>query len=299
MSAAVWYGDALRVMSHLPRQQWPEALAVLGYTLTGPSPTAADAEPRGASGGVRRGQTLATRRTESSTPLAELPLLARASSTAAVAAAASGGTFLPPEEPSARQPAPILALYDEPAGRGLVAAILRALHSSGSPDVAALVRRVARGVPAAPLPRRARLRLPARIVVAVDTADTMRAYDDDLRALFEAIELTVDAESVVRVAITDAVADIVEAVEIGLGDVVLLVTDLGIPRSASPERASIRTWITLAEALIDRGAQPIALVPYPPLRWPQPVVDVMPVAQWDRTADVATIRRTHERGRGR
>lgn len=73
---------------------------------------------------------------------------------------------------------------------------------------------------------------------------------------------------------------------------VVALTDLGIaqpPGVAGLARAS--NWREFAKALARAGCPLLALVPYPPRRWPAVLSKGMTIVQWDRATTVSVIRR--------
>lgn len=293
MKPTVGPADALRVMATFPRDQWPLALAPLGFSMgeTSGARAASDlAAARGADVRLRTSISTAAS-TMTGASLERLPLLPRRASgppTTTVRA----GAWLAIEQLDQGDAVEISPLYDPAQSSSLVAALLRAVSGAGEPDVDVIVDRVARRRSVSPVPRRVRRRLPSRVVVAVDTADTMRAYDDDLPSLFDAVEMLVSPDQVERVALLDDVLALFETIELERDDVVLVITDLGIPRLSSPDRRDQRTWCSLAERARDRGAHPVALVPYPSHRWPAGVAAEWPIVRWDRHGRVERIHGT-------
>jgi hypothetical protein len=77
---------------------------------------------------------------------------------------------------------------------------------------------------------------------------------------------------------------------------VVLLTDLGI--GAGLAAAPSKEWRGFADCVRGAGCHLIALVPYPPLRWPAEISSVMDVVQWDRATTVRTIRATVGRSAG-
>jgi hypothetical protein len=51
-------------------------------------------------------------------------------------------------------------------------------------------------------------------------------------------------------------------------------------------------WRSFGERIRAAGCHPIALVPYPPARWPAGLADVIDIVQWDRLTNVRRVRAT-------
>ena len=69
---------------------------------------------------------------------------------------------------------------------------------------------------------------------------------------------------------------------------VIVLTDLGI--GAGTAAAPSEEWRWFSHLVRGAGCQLLALVPYPPVRWPPAISSAMDVIQWDRATSVRTIR---------
>jgi hypothetical protein len=84
------------------------------------------------------------------------------------------------------------------------------------------------------------------------------------------------------------------------GTPVVALTDLGIGRPPYVAGlAGISDWREFAQTLRRASCPLVALVPYPPQRWPMSLSKLMTILQWDRTTTVAVVRRTVTAGLGR
>ncbi len=76
------------------------------------------------------------------------------------------------------------------------------------------------------------------------------------------------------------------------GTTVLLLTDLGIARNSRITlRAGIDDWLSFANLVRRAGCSLVAFVPYPPDRWPKPLIKAVTIIQWDRKTSAITIQR--------
>lgn len=75
---------------------------------------------------------------------------------------------------------------------------------------------------------------------------------------------------------------------------VIMLTDFGIGRDPA-ERAEDDEWFAFAAFIRREHCRLIALVPYPPARWPAGVGSAMCALQWDRRSNVRQVRAALER----
>src|SRR5690606_24115468 len=75
------------------------------------------------------------------------------------------------------------------------------------------------------------------------------------------------------------------------GTPVLVVSDLGISRSRAAGGASPEEWLAFADLVAATGRRCVALVPFPPHRWPAALERAMHIVHWDRTTSVHTVQR--------
>lgn len=297
----VGLADAVRVMRTLPRREWADALATIGYDFVdsrrdrrSPRDRAGDAEP----GGVRLEDTLTTVESDLDVDQLPLPPPTRRAGLPQPEPPASGTTAIslerdPPRSFLRRRSNHDPVLPPDTAAP-ILAAITRSRRGSGGVDVAELTRRIARVRPIAPLPMRTRLRLASRILVFIDDSETMAAFGDDWRPLIDAWRTIMPAESVERHQCPHRLTALLNEVRLRPDDLVVVVTDLGIPPQARLDRRDQTVWERLALAAAEAAAHLIVLVPYPPDRWPVGIADHVPIVQWDPAVSVADIRRANE-----
>ena len=73
----------------------------------------------------------------------------------------------------------------------------------------------------------------------------------------------------------------------GPGTPVLLLTDLGIQSSGADESE----WLEFSGALKHSGNPLVALVPYPPERWPRRLAGAIDIIPWDGSTTISAVRR--------
>ena len=77
---------------------------------------------------------------------------------------------------------------------------------------------------------------------------------------------------------------------------VILLTDLGI--GAGTTAPPTQEWRWFADLVHGAGCHLVALVPYPPVRWPSGILSSMDIVQWERSTSVGTIRSAIGRTQG-
>lgn len=72
--------------------------------------------------------------------------------------------------------------------------------------------------------------------------------------------------------------------------VIILLTDLGIANPTfSIRRSSPDDWFEFLKLIRNTGSNVVALVPYPSNRWPKPLINLLPIIQWDRWTTNLTV----------
>jgi hypothetical protein len=168
------------------------------------------------------------------------------------------------------------------------------------------VRLIARGEPMTKLPREAVLSVSRGCQILVDQGIAMRPFAEDTRQLVGSLRTAVGnahtrvlsfVDSPQRGVLTEEYED-ERYTPPDNGALVLAVSDLcsGGPRGAARE-GDPREWLMLANAIHDAGSSLVVLNPYPPVRWPGALLGRIPIVHWDRSTDVAGVRRTRRRSR--
>ena len=77
-----------------------------------------------------------------------------------------------------------------------------------------------------------------------------------------------------------------------VGTLLLILSNLGIGGPPLLDGSSShREWFDLAQAARRRGSSVVALVPYPPSRWPRALARVVAMLEWDRTTTASAAKR--------
>jgi hypothetical protein len=184
------------------------------------------------------------------------------------------------------------------------AAILQYLLSrsvpDGAADIATVLTMIAAGRPVNELPREQTRTLRFGAQILVDHGESMRPFRRDQA------DVVSDVRAVVGASMTN-VAYFADVPSRGAGPGrrwswqpyeppisgtrVLLLTDFGI--GADPlatHRASPAEWARVLRLLLHQDCRPVALVPYPPQRWPRQLRRLCPMVTWDRHTTVGHAR---------
>jgi hypothetical protein len=227
-------------------------------------------------------------------------------------AAAAGG--LPPERrpgPSTGPLPPHPPLFPARLAPSLLTALVNTETSTGEVDVDALVevlatRRFPAGLPTSPgrsLVRGAQL--------LVDVGPAMGPFRRDVEQLAAMAVDTIGHPGVRRLHFADSPLRGVGTgarrtwsrayVPPAPGTPVLVLSELGIGGPVGHHAAATpEEWLLLHELLERRGSPFVALVPYPPARWPRPLVGRVPIVTWDRGTTLVQVRdAVTRRGRAR
>jgi hypothetical protein len=181
----------------------------------------------------------------------------------------------------------------------IIAAAAATVTEEDAPDPEALVEMVAEGRPVQRIPHRRRRTLIRGVQVLLDHGKGMEPFARDQVELLRDIRSVVGRSAVERVSFRNAPTR--GALPAGqrrwqaytpppAGTPVLAVTDLGIGGPpVYPARAQSGEWVDLAAQLGRRGSALVALVPYPPSRWPPQVAAAVPVVTWDRKTTLSAV----------
>lgn len=193
------------------------------------------------------------------------------------------------------------SLIEPRHSRAVLSEIVRVPWKDGLLDLNALLSRLTQGHEIESLPYLPRRAPAAHIQVLLDRSESMAPFYRDQEMLLDRLK-TVLGGSMVRE--MRFVRNPLRGVGSGPrptwarwkppapGTLVLLLTDLGIgPSNNFSQPASASDWATLAYSAHQRGVYLVALVPYPPHRWPLPMRQLFPIFTWDRTLKVQDVHR--------
>jgi hypothetical protein len=293
----------------LPLERWPEVARILGMEILPPAtrepvvppppPEPPPRPPRDESDGDAFGAPAAprpdARRRRGAGPPVPASLHALEGDPAQPPAWVLGANGLdePAEDVPQAQPAPLIAPQ---WSRGVLEALVATAAHDGPIDVVRTVALLARQEPFAELPRRSRPTLSRGAQVLVDTGPGLVPFASDQAALVRDLaRIVAGAElELLRFAGTPLS---------GAGPgrrrtwtawrpptrprPVLLVTDLG----AGPSGAPVSEWLRVAAILRRAGCPAVALVPYPPTRYPLRLRRAFALVLWDRPTSVRAARR--------
>jgi hypothetical protein len=201
--------------------------------------------------------------------------------------------------PSGQNPT-IPSLFAPPWERGILFEAVNTPVHEGDIDVAATVELIARACPLQEPPREMNPSVSKGCQLLIDTGIGMRPFGEDALQLTSAIRHAVGGSHTSVFTFVDCPSNGVlnEKYESSTytppanGAVVLVVSDLcrGGPRGAIRE-ADPADWLVVAKRIRDAGSSLVVLNPYPPDRWPNVIVERIPVLYWDRTTQTSAVRR--------
>jgi hypothetical protein len=312
MAGSIWWGDILRAaaaMDVTTPQEFQAVARALGFevseasseSLVPPSRNPRPEHPavRPATGKADRQEQHDQRHDPAGHPLSRSLLQP-------IGERPVGGTLT--DGPILARPAPITQpaplrhqrLLSPRSTNGILQYLLSRLVMDGPADVAALVETIAAGRPSVVVPRRPRRTLRFGAQVLVDLGDSMRPFRLDQTQIVESVRGLVGPASTAVHYFADAPLR-----NAGRGPrstwrayrppppgiPVLLLTEFGIGGDRlSPQRSSTAEWLAFFELLRRRGSSSVALVPYPPARWPRWLHRQCPALQWDRHVTVGQAR---------
>ncbi|MFE5851808.1 hypothetical protein ACFQ61_01075 [Streptomyces sp. NPDC056500] len=315
MRPQIWIGDAVRALEVAQtEEERVRVLRVLGFTTTAVTPL--DDEPLSApplqtvppsdDHNERAPRHHEDEPTEPDTveeppdpsrDLAELPLLQpRRIETTSPAPDPVERLALPTNERTVRPHIPLLVPRWTSS---LIRAALAQQVDDGPIDIDALIETLAHCRPVVQLPRRPVRTLRYGVQVLVDRGSTMQPFRRDQDHLVRQIRSVVGRELV-------DVGYFSDAPQRGTGSGarwtrtdytpptggqrILLLSDLGL--GAQPYahgRSTPEEWQEFIALVTRAGCQPVALVPYPPARWPAWMTALLPLVSWDRTTTTGQI----------
>lgn len=199
------------------------------------------------------------------------------------------------------RPAPLPAhppLLSPRSAGGIVQYLLSRQIADGEVDIAALLEAIAAGRPPVALTRKPQRTLRFGAQVLLDLSEQMRLFRRDQNQVTEIVRAVVGSAS------TDVLyfADVpTRGAGVGPrwkwrdykppppGSRVLLLTDFGIG-GGQPRFKHVDEWLVFLDRLRSHGCWPVALVPYPPARWPSRILTHCPMCRWDRGVTVGQAR---------
>ncbi|MEU6354563.1 hypothetical protein ABZ896_35450 [Streptomyces sp. NPDC047072] len=204
-----------------------------------------------------------------------------------------------PEPDRMRGQPPYTPLLARSSTVALLEAALSDTARDGDVDIERVVESLARGLPLAFLPRRARRTLRHGVQILVDHGPAMEPFARDQTELCARVRALVGkdktrelhfAYSPLRGAGTGPAWTWRAYTPPSRGGAVLLLSDCGtIGPPGDPARGTPQEWQRFADAVRRAGARPLALLPVPPGRVPGWLPAVMPALSWDRGTTVGRV----------
>ncbi len=192
-------------------------------------------------------------------------------------------------------------LFRPAVARGVVQLVVQTPIPDGQPLLAEAVRRIARGEALDRMPEARRGSLLRGVQLLIDLGDGMDPYAADQAQLADLIRGVVGAERMRQLAFRDCPTEGAGAGPVWdwtpyrpppPGTAVVLLTDLGIRRAAGESRgAPAAAWLAFVADLHRAGCGALALVPYPPGRWPAALRPVLDILTWDHWTTTSRLRK--------
>jgi hypothetical protein len=139
------------------------------------------------------------------------------------------------------------------------------------------------------LPRRRSWRVSRDIIVLVDLGPGMDAFREDSDQLVAGLVRVAGSAAVRTAGFVGRPLPVLRRVGVFRATNVVVLTDLGESRLATPEERHRHRWIELADALDAAEARAVLLVPWERDRWPTEIRARLPLATWDRTSTVGDV----------
>jgi hypothetical protein len=302
MPADIWWGDILRAQAALgdTPEQFTRITRLLGLAplARGPDEPAADTPvtydpPPVGPAGPDRPADEATGPDDTGSPetATNIPVLEPVASEP-LSGAVAGGEVL------GTSPAgPVhdfLPLLPPRSTSAVLQFLLSRAVADGPPNVPAVLDAIAAGRPLDRIPREPQRTLRFGAELLVDLGESMRPFRRDQASVVAQVRAVVGSAAT-------SVRYFANAPGRGagpgpphtwhdyrpppLGRHVLLLTDFGIGRHhRSRERSTPGEWLAFFDLLRRDGCRPVALVPFPPHRWPVALSAACPMLMWDRSA---------------
>jgi len=231
--------------------------------------------------------------------VAELPALAPRGGTQAAQLSNEPLTLQAPVPGVQPKPIPLLSPL---AARFIVQELVASSRFGPDPDLERLVDGLARREIPRPLPLQEHRTLSFGVQVLVDEGEGMEPFADDQEGMVDLVRRLV-GEAIVDVRRIHEVPDPADPVypwePPPPGVPVLALTDLGLAGRVERSAADLdAAWQIVAAALAVRGSRLIALLPYPPARWPASLRDCIDLVPWDRSTTTARARQARSKKPG-
>jgi hypothetical protein len=179
--------------------------------------------------------------------------------------------------------------------RAIFAEIAATSFPEGEPDTRTMVDRVAALQPITEIPRRPVRSIRRGLCCFVDHGDGMRPFSMDQDGVVQGLRMVVGRDALTvrpfrRTPMQRPVDDEESVQPPPRGQPLLVVTDLGIGRPRfSDDPATPAEWLRFAHEARRNSNRVIALVPYPPSRWPRLLRRSMAVLFWDPATSPRTV----------
>lgn len=310
MPGRVWLADAARALALLTpgsEEEFDATMQALGLqrrlsagSVVGPTTPPVEAREPPQRPADSEGQQLPADvetpippGTHDSGPEPDLPLLDPVDHENVTIADPYAQTLPRPTPRSATPPMPHHPLLSPRSAQAILRTALSRSIDSGDLDIEAVVERVAQWQPIEDLPRKRLRSMRFGVEVLVDRGKAMQPFARDQAEIAGRIRRLVGRE-------LTKVRSFAESPMRGYGNgpshswqpyqppcpgtKVLILSDLGIGGPAlNPHRSTGQDWRTFAQLLRQQACEPVALVPYPPHRWPTTLTALFPLICWDRS----------------
>ena len=229
----------------------------------------------------------------------ELPALAPQEALSEVQAGAEPLTLQAAVPGPAPRPVPLLSPL---AGRFITQELVASSRFGPDPDLNRLIDSLARCEIPQPVPLQERRTLALGVQVLVDEGEGMEPFAADQQGMVDLVRRLV-GDALVEVRRIYEVPDPVDPLDPWEppppGVPVLALTDLGLAGQVElAARDLAAAWQAVAATLAARGSSLVALLPYPPERWPASFTGCMRLVFWDRSTTTVRARRARARGPG-
>ncbi|MFT3953312.1 MAG: hypothetical protein QM722_02555 [Piscinibacter sp.] len=276
-----------------PASPAPDLAVSPGPAAAAPLPVEADAEPsaRPRPRAAADGQLVAE-------PSALQLLVERADLITPERSPAGATAQAPARAEAANTSAPLESLFAAGRVRGILREMSTLASASGAPDIAAVVRRIARAEPITRLPRLRVSTLGHAVLWLFDAGPAMLPFASDKQQLAATATRLLGRD---RVRIADFIGDPLQAVRAQRqvrwsalhwpprGSALVVVSDLGLGGRESTLNAA--AWRRFQQEARRRGLRSVLLIPYEQARWPDAAAGFDTTLAWDLASGVQALRR--------